>query len=53
MLLACLSSDGSVPDTFHWVDGVPSNLRLYQTLLESCFDIDKATLVIKEVDELL
>ncbi|KAL8149233.1 hypothetical protein AgCh_006297 [Apium graveolens] len=53
MSLACRSFDGSVSDICHWADGVPFNLRLYQTLLESCFDIDKTTSVIEEVDELL
>lgn len=47
------SFDGSVSDICHWADGVPFNLGLYQTLLESCFDINKATSVIEEVDELL
>ncbi|KAK1396909.1 Mammalian uncoordinated homology 13, domain 2 [Heracleum sosnowskyi] len=53
MSLACRSFDGSVSDMCHWADGVPFNLILYQTLLESCFDIDKATSVVEEVDELL
>lgn len=53
MSLACRSFDGSVSDICHWADGVPFNLGLYQTLLESCFDINKATSVIEEVDELL
>ncbi|XP_063945724.1 protein unc-13 homolog [Daucus carota subsp. sativus] len=53
MSLACRSFDGSVSDICHWADGVPFNLRVYQTLLESCFDINNATVVIEEVDELL
>ncbi|WOG92628.1 hypothetical protein DCAR_0311901 [Daucus carota subsp. sativus] len=53
MSLACRSFDGSVSDICHWADGVPLNLRLYQTLLESCFDINKATSVVEEADELL
>lgn len=50
--LACRSFDGS-SDTCHWADGFPLNLRLYQILLESCFDINEKSSVIEEVDELL
>ncbi|KAF1886990.1 hypothetical protein Lal_00046228 [Lupinus albus] len=51
--LACRSSDGSVLDSCHWADGFPLNLWIYQTLLETCFDIHKNTAVIEEVDEVL
>ncbi|KAG9148869.1 hypothetical protein Leryth_020828 [Lithospermum erythrorhizon] len=50
--LACRSFDGS-SDTCHWADGNPLNLRIYQILLESCFDVNEKTSVIEEVDELL
>lgn len=53
MSLACRSFDGSVSDTCHWVDGFPLNLRLYQMLLESCFDPNEETSVIEELDEVL
>lgn len=53
MSLACRSFDGSVSDVCHWADGFPFNLQVYQTLLESCFDINIATSFIDEVDELL
>ncbi|KAI4350812.1 hypothetical protein L6164_005226 [Bauhinia variegata] len=53
MSLACRSSDGSVPDACHWADGFPLNLRMYQTLLEACFDINEETSVIEEIDEVL
>uniref|UniRef100_A0A5B7AAZ0 MHD1 domain-containing protein n=1 Tax=Davidia involucrata TaxID=16924 RepID=A0A5B7AAZ0_DAVIN len=53
MSLACRSFDGSVSDTCHWVDGVPLNLRLYQMLLEACFDVSEETSVVEEVDEVL
>uniref|UniRef100_A0A5B7ADV5 MHD1 domain-containing protein n=1 Tax=Davidia involucrata TaxID=16924 RepID=A0A5B7ADV5_DAVIN len=53
MSLACRSFDGSVSDTCHWVDGVPLNLRLYQMLLEACFDVNEETSVVEEVDEIL
>lgn len=53
MSLACRSFDGSVSDICHWADGVPFNLRVYQVLLESCFDINNSTALIDEVDELL
>ncbi|KAG9130119.1 hypothetical protein Leryth_012863 [Lithospermum erythrorhizon] len=50
--LACRSFDGSA-DTCHWADGIPLNLRLYEILLESCFDVNEKSSVIEEVDELL
>lgn len=53
MSLACRSSDGSFSETCHWADGFPLNLRIYQTLLEACFDINEETSVIEEVDEVL
>lgn len=53
MSLACRSFDGSVSDTCHWVDGFPLNLRLYQMLLDACFDVNDESIVIEEVDEVL
>ncbi|KAL2479849.1 Protein of unknown function (DUF810) [Abeliophyllum distichum] len=53
MSLACRSFDGSVPDICHWADGIPLNLRLYQILLESCFDVNDEASVVEEVDEVL
>ncbi|XP_052198937.1 protein unc-13 homolog isoform X1 [Diospyros lotus] len=53
MSLACRSFDGSVSEMCHWADGVPFNLRLYQMLLEACFDINDETSVVEEVDEIL
>lgn len=53
MSLACRSFDGSVSDICHWADGYPLNLKLYQVLLESCFDVNEETSVIEEVDEVL
>lgn len=52
MSLSCRSFDGS-SDTCHWADGYPLNLKLYQMLLESCFDTNEETSVIEEVDEVL
>ncbi|TKY60845.1 hypothetical protein E2542_SST17947 [Spatholobus suberectus] len=51
--LAWRSIEGSVPETCHWADGFPLNLRIYQTLLEACFDNHEETCVIEEVDEVL
>lgn len=51
--LACRSFGESVPGMCHWADGFPLNLRLYQTLLEACFDANDATSIIEEVDEVL
>ncbi|KAM1046947.1 hypothetical protein TB2_025905 [Malus domestica] len=51
MSLANRSVDGSVSETCHWADGFPLNLRLYQILLESCFDPNEETSVIEELDE--
>ncbi|KAL5572593.1 hypothetical protein UlMin_022190 [Ulmus minor] len=53
MSLASRSFDGSTSDTCHWADGYPLNLKLYQILLESCFDVNEETSVIEEVDEVL
>ncbi|XP_022882466.1 uncharacterized protein LOC111399403 [Olea europaea var. sylvestris] len=53
MPLACRSFDGSVSEICHWADGIPLNLRLYQVLLESCFEVNEETSVIEEVDEVL
>ncbi|KAI3771447.1 hypothetical protein L6452_02611 [Arctium lappa] len=53
MQLACRSSDDYAPDTCHWADGAPLNLRLYQILLEALFDVEEPTSMIEEVDEVL
>ncbi|KAM5547604.1 protein unc-13 [Rosa sericea] len=53
MSLACRSFDSTVSDTCHWADGFPLNLRLYQKLLESCFDLNEETSIIEELDEVL
>ncbi|KAI9119090.1 hypothetical protein K1719_009765 [Acacia pycnantha] len=53
MSLACRSSDGSLSEAGHWADGFPLNIKIYQTLLEACFDINEETSVIEEVDEVL
>ncbi|KAM0968533.1 hypothetical protein ACFX13_017173 [Malus domestica] len=50
--LASRSSDG-LYDTSHWADGLPLNLRLYERLLEACFDLHDETSIIEEVDELM
>ncbi|KAK6236815.1 hypothetical protein QUC31_020614 [Theobroma cacao] len=46
-------SDGSFSDSCHWADGIPLNLRLYEMLLDTCFDINDETSIIEEVDELM
>lgn len=51
--LAGRSFDGSYSDTCHWADGIPLNLRLYQVLLEACFDSNEKNSIIEEVDEIL
>ncbi|KAG8491541.1 hypothetical protein CXB51_014802 [Gossypium anomalum] len=51
--LACRTFDGSASETIHWADGFPLNLRIYQMLLEACFDVNDETSVIEEVDEVL
>lgn len=53
MSLACRSSDGPASNICHWADGFPLNLRLYQMLLEACFDVDDETSIIDEVDEVI
>ncbi|CAK7337466.1 unnamed protein product [Dovyalis caffra] len=53
MSLACRSFDGSVSETCHWADGLPLNLRLYQMLLDACFDVNDESIVIEELDEVL
>lgn len=49
--LACRSVDGS--EACHWADGFPLNIRLYEMLLEACFDVHEETSIIEEVDELM
>lgn len=51
MSLASRSVDGY--ESCHWADGFPLNLRLYEMLLETCFDINDETSIIDEVDELM
>ncbi|XAR69295.1 hypothetical protein NMG60_11000828 [Bertholletia excelsa] len=51
--LAARSSDGSLMESCHWADGFPLNLRLYEILLEACFDGNDETSIIEEVDELM
>lgn len=46
-------SDGSLNEGCHWADGFPFNLRLYEFLLEACFDTNCETAIIEEVDELM
>ncbi|KAJ9130400.1 hypothetical protein P3X46_034637 [Hevea brasiliensis] len=46
-------SDGSFSEICHWADGIPLNLRLYEMLLEACFDVNDETSIIEEVDELM
>lgn len=46
-------SDGSLNESCHWADGFPFNLRLYEMLLEACFDTSYETSIIEEVDELM
>lgn len=52
MSLASRSYDGS-NDSCHWADGIPFNLRLYEMLLQSCFDANDESSVIDEFDELM
>ncbi|KAL3650800.1 hypothetical protein CASFOL_007203 [Castilleja foliolosa] len=51
--LANRTSDGALLESSHWADGFPLNLRLYEMLLEACFDINDETSVVDEVDELM
>ncbi|KAL0330367.1 UNVERIFIED_CONTAM: protein unc-13 [Sesamum radiatum] len=53
MALASRTSDGAVLESCHWADGFPLNLRLYEMLLEACFDINDETSILEEVDELM
>ena len=53
MSLASRSSEGSIYETCHWADGFPLNLRLYEMLLEACFDANDETSIADEVDELM
>ncbi|PHT74244.1 hypothetical protein T459_21521 [Capsicum annuum] len=53
MALANRSSDGSLFETCHWADGLPLNLRLYEILLEACFDVNDEVSIIEEVDEVM
>ncbi|KAE9587055.1 hypothetical protein Lalb_Chr23g0269631 [Lupinus albus] len=51
--LANRSNDGSLSDSCHWADGIPLNLRLYEVLLQSCFDANDDSSIIGEFDELM
>ncbi|CAI0409013.1 unnamed protein product [Linum tenue] len=51
--LASRSDGSSVLEVAHWADGIPLNLRLYEMLLEACFDVHDDTSIIDEVDELM
>ncbi|ESQ50368.1 hypothetical protein EUTSA_v10001900mg [Eutrema salsugineum] len=55
MSLASRSNNNNVngSETCHWADGFPLNLRIYQMLLESCFDVNDELSVVEEVDEVL
>ncbi|KAK6152566.1 hypothetical protein DH2020_012205 [Rehmannia glutinosa] len=53
MTLANRTSDGALLESCHWADGFPLNLRLYEMLLEACFDINDETSIVEEVDELM
>lgn len=53
MSLASRSSEGSLAESCHWADGFPLNLRLYEILLEACFDSNDETSILEEVDELM
>ncbi|XP_073276051.1 protein unc-13 homolog [Primulina huaijiensis] len=52
MALAGRTSDGSL-ESCHWADGYPLNIRLYEMLLEACFDINDETSIVEEIDELM
>ncbi|KAG7636764.1 Munc13 homology 1 [Arabidopsis thaliana x Arabidopsis arenosa] len=47
------NNNGIGSETCHWADGFPLNLRIYQMLLESCFDVNDELLIVEEVDEVL
>ncbi|KAL8522089.1 hypothetical protein ACS0TY_012295 [Phlomoides rotata] len=53
MALTNRTSDGALLESCHWADGIPLNLRLYEKLLEACFDINDETSIVEEVDELM
>ncbi|XP_050880852.1 protein unc-13 homolog [Lathyrus oleraceus] len=53
MTLANRSYDGSLTDSCHWADGIPLNLRLYEMLLQSCFDVNDESSIIDDFDELM
>ncbi|XP_062099234.1 protein unc-13 homolog isoform X2 [Humulus lupulus] len=53
MTLASRSIDGSLTESCHWADGFPLNLRLYEMLLNACFDVNDETSILEEVDELM
>lgn len=53
MSLACRSPDRISSDLSHWADGFPLNLHLYQTLLESCFDVSEDGSIVDEIEEVL
>ncbi|KAL8153306.1 hypothetical protein V2J09_011066 [Rumex salicifolius] len=53
MSLAGRSLNGSISDSCHWADGTPLNLRLYEIILEACFDINDESSIIEEFDELM
>lgn len=53
MTLANRMSDGAPLESSHWADGFPLNLRLYEMLLEACFDINEETSFVEEIDELM
>ncbi|KAL1552404.1 protein unc-13 [Salvia divinorum] len=53
MALANRMSDGAPLESSHWADGFPLNLRLYDMLLEACFDLNEETSFVEEVDELM
>uniref|UniRef100_A0A1J3JYC9 DUF810 domain-containing protein n=1 Tax=Noccaea caerulescens TaxID=107243 RepID=A0A1J3JYC9_NOCCA len=52
-LASRLNNNGIGSETCHWADGFPLNLRIYQMLLESCFDVNDELSVVEEVDEVL
>lgn len=53
MSLANRSGDGALSDSCHWADGFPLNIRLYEMLLEACFDANDESSIVEEVDELM
>ncbi|KAL5558666.1 hypothetical protein UlMin_034877 [Ulmus minor] len=53
MTLASRTIDGSLNEACHWADGFPLNLRLYEMLLQACFDINDESSILEEIDELM